>query len=116
MKRTMKRQAQCRQIDLVSLHLTIADVAGVPTAGGIDVAFVKEVEDLGAGLCKIVFYDKAQRNIVPVSILSATQGLVGRTVASDKESITVQLEDFDGVATDGDFSLHCLYHEARTLY
>lgn len=116
MKKSMLRQLKCRQIELVELHLSIADVSGVPTAGGLDVAFVKEVQDLGTGLCKIVFNDKAQRNIVPVSVLSATQGLVGRVTASDKESITVQMEDFDGVATDGDFNISCLYHEAKYLY
>jgi hypothetical protein len=116
MKRTQKRQKQCRQIDLVEIHITITGASGTPSAGGLDVAFVDSVTDLGAGNYKINFKDRAQRAIVPVSALASTDGLYARVTASDETSITVLLKTFAGVATDGNLNLSCLYHEARALY
>jgi hypothetical protein len=115
MKRTQKRQKQCRQIDLVEINLTLTGT-GTPAAGGLDVAFVESVTDLGAGNYKITFKDRAQRAIIPVCVQSTTDGLYARVTAADETSITIILKTFAGVATDGNANISCLFHEARALY
>lgn len=116
MKRTQLRQKLCRQIQLIEIHLTVAGTSGTPVAGGLDVAIVESVEDLGIGNYKINLKDVAQRNLVPASLLVSTAGLLGRVTASDKSSITVQLATPAGAATDGDLNISILFSEARDLY
>lgn len=118
MKKSMLRPKLCRQPELVDLHLTVAGADGSPEAGGLDVAFVSSVTDLGVGNYKINFHDVAQRNIIPVSLLSSTAGVYGVVTAVDKSSITVQMKQIaDGTtAAEADFSLHCLYHQAKYVY
>lgn len=116
MKKTSKRQKQCRQIDLVDLHFTIDATSGTPVVGGLDAAFITSITDLGAGSYKVNFCDIAQRNIIPVSVQSETDGLYCRTAAVDKQSITIAQKTFAGVATDGKVTVHCMYHEAKYIY
>lgn len=116
MKKSQLRQKLSRQIGLVDLHFTIDATSGAPVVGGLDAAFVKTVTDVGAGVYKVTFHDKAQRNIIPVSVQSESDGLYARATAVDKESITVTQKTFAGVATDGIVTVHCLYHETKYVY
>lgn len=116
MKKTALRMKKCRQIELVDLHFTIDATSGTPVVGGLDAPFVKSITDVGAGVYKVNFHDKAQRNIILVSVQSESDGLYCRATAVDKESITVTQKTFAGVATDGKVSVHCMYHEAKYLY
>lgn len=116
MKRSMLRPKLCRQPELVDVYLTVAGASGTPVAGGIDVAFIRSITDLGVGNYRINFHDVAQRNIIPVAALSSTDGLYVQVTAVDKKSITVLVKTFAGVVTDGDLSIHCLYHQAKYIY
>lgn len=116
MKKSMLRNKLCRQPELIDLHFTIDASSGTPVAGGLDVAFIKSITDVGAGVYKVNFHDIAQRNIVPVSVQSNTAGLYCLATAVDKESLTVTQKTFAGVNTDGLVLVHCLYHQAKYLY
>lgn len=117
MKKTMKKAKMCRQPELVDIHLTIAGADGSPEAGGLDIAFVESVTGLGVGNYKVTLKDKAQRNLVPVAILSSTANAYGIVTAVDKESITIQMKKMtDGTAIEADLSLHLLFSGSKYLY
>lgn len=110
------RNIQCRQIYLHSIYFAVNGTAGTPVASGLDAGFVESVVDNSAGNYTINFKDKAQRNIVPGSIVPSTASRVYEIVSVTETSIRIQFRNLSGVATDSDFNMEVLWHGSKHLF
>lgn len=106
---SQKRSLKSRQIGLVKTYHLISGTAATPADSGLDKAYVKSVQDLGAGSYKINFIEKNRLNVVVDSLIPATADRVISVVAVDKESVTVICKNLAGAATDADFYMSCIF-------
>ncbi|MEM1944704.1 MAG: hypothetical protein QXX57_03065 [Nitrososphaerota archaeon] len=82
---SISRSKKSRQNQLKEVSILVSG----GNAGGQDAAFISGVEKLSEGVHKISVKDKAQRNLIPQSIIPEV-GYVGRIVASTEDSITLE--------------------------
>lgn len=113
---SQRQPLKIRQFDMTYLHLKVDGTLATPIAAGLDSKFVQSVEDIGDGNYKITLKDSARRNLEIVGHEVFTDGLYLRVTAVDKNSVTVLIKTFAGVATDGSFGIVLAYHDNTTLY
>jgi len=105
MRHSMQAAKRCRQIEFYEIFISVDGTALSPAASGIDQKAVASVQDLGAGSYKIVLKDKSPQDVVVGGIVLATADRVGRVIAKDQESVTLQFTDLAGVDADADFNI-----------
>ena len=105
MKNSIKRTLKSRQIGLVQTYHLIDGTAGTPADSGLDKAYVESVEDNGTGSWTVNFIEPARLDVVPLGLVSLTEGAIIHVAALDKKSITVDAVDDAGAPVDADFAL-----------
>lgn len=114
---SQRQPLKIRQNNVTLLFFKVAGSSGTPAAAGDDIRFIKEIQDVGVGQYKIVFKDKAQRNLDIVGHISYTEKALVRQIASDTESVTIHCTDSeDGTDLDSDVGLTVKFHQDKTLY
>ncbi|MEM1944705.1 MAG: hypothetical protein QXX57_03070 [Nitrososphaerota archaeon] len=87
-----------------------------PVASGIDAHAILSIQKIAAGRYQINLKQKAKRNILPQSIISATAERVFDIETADKESITIRSKNLAGVDSDADFHISLLWHNLDMLF
>jgi len=113
---SQRQPLKTRQNNMTLLFLKVDGTLATPIAAGLDAKFISAIQDIGAGNYKITLKDSARRNLDVVGHEVFTDALYLRVTAVDKNSVTVLIKTFAGVATDGSFGITLAYHDDPTLY
>lgn len=103
-----KRSIKSAQVKTRILGISISGTAVAPAASGLDKRQIREVIDNGTGDYTIVLkrpFSKENADNCIAVVTPITKAINCAVVAVDYDRVTVECENYSGIATDADFML-----------